>query len=226
MEFKLDELKDNMIELGKIQGLVNIQKLDNHFTMYYDETNNIRKLLLDESKFFNIGIQNIYKNFVLGGLCLENEISNDEIKQLKNDLKLQSTIKEIKIAHIAKGDFLQCLGSEKLTIFLNWLLDNDIYLHYSSLNILFWSIVDIIDSFVEFDYRVARYNYDLKAILYELVKQNLEDFSKLFIKFQYPNIKIEQVNLFLEELINLIEEKKTYITYIPQTHNDTKLTNS
>lgn len=209
MKFELDELRNGMFSLAQFQGLKNLQILEEKFIFYYDETNNIRKLLLKEDKYFNIGVENIYKNFILGGLCLKNEISNEKIMQLQNDLNLQPTIKEIKLVHIAKGDFLQCLSSKKLNVFLNWILDNNIYLHYSSINLIFWSIVDIIDSCMEFDERVAQFNFELKTILYEFVKQNLEEFVGLFIEFQYPNLKKEQANLFLNNLIHLIKQKKS-----------------
>lgn len=210
MKFELDELRNSMLSLAQLQGLTNLQILDEEFVFYYDETNNIRKLLLKEDKYFNIGIENVYKNFILGGLCLlKNEISNEKIVQLKKDLKLQPTIKEIKLAHIAKGNFLQCLNSKKLNVFLNWIVDNNIYLHYSSINIIFWSVVDIIDSCMEFDEGATQFNFDLKTILYEFVKQNLEEFVELFIEFQYPNLKKEQVNLFLNNLIQLIKQKKS-----------------
>ena len=205
MLFKLDELRENVIKLGKIQGLENIERLNDDFIFYYDETNNIRKLYLSEKSLFNIKTDDIFKNFVVGGICFRETPSQEKINDLKSALKLQQSIKEIKLKHIAKGDFIECLNSKKLTIFLDWIYDNS-YLHFSSINLLFWSIVDIIDSLMDNEnYEVIILNKDLKTILYEIVKNNMEKFSELFFAFNYPNIKKDKVNEFLEHLITLIQ---------------------
>jgi len=68
MIFRLDDLREN---LG-----ISIEKLDDSFIFYYDETNNIRKLYLLKEKYFNIGLDNVYKNFILGGVCFSKEIYN------------------------------------------------------------------------------------------------------------------------------------------------------
>ena len=194
-----------MIEMCNVQGLQNIKTLNEKFVFYYDETNNISKLSLLKEKYFNIGLDNVYKNFVLGGVCLKERVSQEKIDELKNNLKLQS-IKDIKLKHIAKGDFLECLSSNKLNIFLKWVYENS-YLHYSSLNILFWSIVDIIDSSIYLNTEFIPYHFGLKAILYEIIKVNYEDFIPLFIEYEYPNIKREKANEFLDKMIRIIQMK-------------------
>nr|WP_293107777.1 hypothetical protein [Okeania sp. SIO2F4] len=90
------------------------------------------------------------------------------------------------------------------------LSDNDLYIHYSSLNILYWSIVDIVDSAI-MNSEVAMqlgsdYHKFLKNDLYKLAKLEIESFQELFYNFNYPNIKKESVSEFIQELTSIFDE--------------------
>ena len=174
---------------------------DKEYTFYYDETNNIRKFYVRETDFN----YSFTANFVLGGLVYEG--ATPDIQPLFDGLKLQKTVKEVKLKHIAKGEFLDCLKSKKLNYFLQYLLDNDLFIHYSSLNILYWSIVDIVDSAIvnseaakQLDPRFANH---LKNDLYKLSRLEIESVIELFYKFGYPNIKNVDVLTFIEALTSL-----------------------
>lgn len=110
------------------------------YIFYYDETNNIKTFYVKENDFN----YTFTANFVLGGLLHQGAVS--DVQPLIDSFKLQKTAKEVKFKHIAFGDFLDCLKSQKLNLFFRFLKDNDLYVHYSSLNILYWSVVDIVDS--------------------------------------------------------------------------------
>lgn len=177
---------------------------DSSFTFYYDETNNIRKFYVRENDF-NFSFNS---NFVLGGLVYEG--TRPDIKPLFDRLNLQKNIAEVKLRHIAKGEFLDCLKSEKLNIFLRYLLDNDLHIHYSSLNILYWSIVDIVDSAIA-NSEVAmqlglNFSNHLKNDLYKLSKLEIESVIELFYNFDYPNLKKESILGFIEELTSIFDE--------------------
>ena len=178
--------------------LVPTADFDGSFTFYYDETNNIRKFYVKEIDFNS----SFNSNFVLGGLVHEGTQPN--IKPLFDRLNLQNGIKEVKLKHIAKGNFLDCLKSEKLNYFLTYLLDSDLYIHYSSLNILYWSIVDIVDSAIANSEVAMQLGLDfsnhLKNNLYKLAKLEIESVIELFYNFEYPNLKKESVLEFIEEL--------------------------
>ncbi|MEA5451900.1 DUF3800 domain-containing protein [Leptolyngbya sp. CCNP1308] len=177
---------------------------DSSFTFYYDETNNIRKFYVREIDFnysFN-------SNFVLGGLVYEG--IKPDIQPLFNRLNLQKNITEIKFKHIARGEFINCLKSEKLNIFLKYLLHNDLYIHYSSLNILYWSIVDIVDSAIA-NSEVAmqldlNFSNHLKNDLYKLSKLEIKLVVKLFYNSNYPNLKGGSILEFIEELTSIFDE--------------------
>ena len=177
---------------------------DGSFNFYYDETNNIRKFYVRETEF-NCSFT---ANFVLGGLV--NEGIQPDIKPLFDKLNLQKNIKEVKFKHIAKGDFLDCLKSRKLNCFLKYLFGNNLYIHYSSINILYWAIVDIVDSIIansevamQLDLSFSNY---LKNDLYRLARLEIESVIELFYKFEYPNIKKESLLKFIEELILIFDK--------------------
>lgn len=177
---------------------------DGAYTFYYDETNNIKKFYVRESDFNSL----FTENFVLGGLVHEG--SAPDVQPLINSFKLQRTVKEVKFKHIAKGDLLDCLESQKLNLFLRFVKNSDLYIHYSSLNILYWSIVDIVDSAIAnsevsqmLDLQFAN---TMRDDLYKLSRLEIDSIIALFHKFEYPNIKKDSIPLFIEELSDLFEK--------------------
>src|SRR5688572_11912566 len=98
--------------------------LKSKYTFYYDETNNIRKFYVKEQDFnasFNL-------TFVLGGLLHSNR-TTPEIEILFEGIRLQKSTTETKLKHLATGDFLECLTSDKLSLFLTNLLKSKFYVH-------------------------------------------------------------------------------------------------
>jgi len=90
---------------------------------------------------------------------------------------------------------------------LEFVKDSDLYVHYSSLNILYWSIVDIVDSAIVSSESAQQlepqFANHLKNDLYKLSRLEIESVIQLFYKYEYPNIKKESVLLFIEELTSL-----------------------
>ena len=113
-QMKFDLTKDRALIISVMQ----LENMDNIYIFYYDETNNIRKLRLKENGTFNIQANQINQNFVLAGIVCEENKYSLEVQSLKNDLYLDKNNNEIKFKHIAKGNFIECLNSKKLNIFL------------------------------------------------------------------------------------------------------------
>ncbi len=211
--------KMNITENRELEiEVMQLENTDNKYIFFYDETNNIRKLFLKENGRVNIQLKELNQNFLLGGVCYEETTNLTSIgfEKLKSDLYLDKKIiednLEIKFKHIAKGDFLKCLKSKKLKTFLEWILSNNLYIHYCSLDIFYWSIVDIIESSVE-HYEQFRYedsNY-FKMILYEVAKVNIEDFLKILVKYNYPNILRKKNKKFINEIIKYIDKYKNEV---------------
>ena len=181
--------------------LAPLADFDGEYTFYYDETNNIRKFYLKEYDF-NSAFSN---NFVLGGLVHEG--SAPDVQTLIDSFQLQKSVKEVKFRHIAKGEFLDCLKSKKLALFLKFVKNSELYIHYSSLNILYWSLVDIVDSAISHSEASQQLGLQfantLKNDLYKLSKIEIDSVISLFRRFEYPNIKKNSVLPFIEELSDL-----------------------
>ncbi|PVH26848.1 DUF3800 domain-containing protein [Sphingobacterium corticibacter] len=173
------------------------------YTFYYDETNNIKTFYVRENDFN----YTFTANFVLGGLLHQGAVP--DVQPLIDSFKLQKTVKEVKFKHIAFGDFLDCLKSQKLNLFFRFLKDSDLYVHYSSLNILYWSVVDIVDSAIMNSDAAMQlgHGFDnrLKNDLYKLCRFEIDAVIQLFYGFEYPNVKPENIGNFIEALSNLFE---------------------
>lgn len=182
------------------------------YTFYYDETNNIKTFYVRENDFN----YTFTANFVLGGLLHQGAVP--DVQPLIDSFKLQKTAEEVKFKHIAFGDFLDCLKSQKLNLFFGFLKDSDLYVHYSSLNILYWSVVDIVDSAIMNSDAAMQlgHGFDnrLKNDLYKLCRLEIDAVIQLFYGFEYPNVKPENIGNFIEALSNLFEP---YLT-IPEFH--------
>ncbi|CUQ28456.1 DUF3800 domain-containing protein [Bacteroides thetaiotaomicron] len=178
---------------------------DTDWIFYYDETNNFKKLHIKDRTDFNVKIEN---NFVLGGLCHDLSINIDESLIFSN-IPLQKSAKEVKLKHIANGSFLEILKSTKLTVFMENIIKMPLYIHYQSLNPLYYSLVDIIDSNNKEKY--IPYNRILKSTIYDVLKNNINNTMDIIKSYGYPNINKSDVRKFICDLINLttIELRKS-----------------
>ncbi|MBI3219874.1 MAG: DUF3800 domain-containing protein [Bacteroidetes bacterium] len=177
---------------------------DGRYTFYYDETNNIRKFYVRENDFN----ATFTANFVLGGLAHEGSPPN--VEDLIRSFRLQSSVKEVKLKHLAKGEFLDCMTSERITLLFENLKESNLYIHYSSLNILYWALVDIVDSAIansEVSQQLGpEFGLRLKNDLYKLCRLEIESVIDLFYAYEYPNIKADRVTLFIADLTSLFDE--------------------
>lgn len=193
--------------LMNIFGVEPIYAADEEYIFYYDETNNIRKLYLTDR-----GSNAAFKNFVLGGIVHPRDKSFPDTNDLITSLVLQKSAKEIKFNQLAKGDFTGVLNSQKIRTLLAWLINNDISIHYTNFNILYWSIVDIVDSILLDDgvKEYVIYNYEIKNELFRLCNLDLDNLLKIFKNYQYPNIQRDNGKLFLRELSNHFKSNITH----------------
>ncbi len=181
MEFGVNDMRQMMIDAFQLR------RTDDKFTFYYDETNNIRKFYLTDDGT-NVSE---HKNFVLGGIALAEGRALPDIAPLRAKLRMQSNAPEIKFAHVAKGDFEQVLTSKKLEVVLSWIVEHGILIHYSSVNIIYWAIVDIIDSILAEDRfkHYQPYHQELKNELYRLINLDKPTFLALMKRHRYPDIQ-------------------------------------
>lgn len=179
-----------------------LQNTDDIYTFYYDETNNIRKLYLKGAGL------NVDKadNFVLAGIVHKGLNANSDFSGLFQSLNLQKNINELKLKHVAKGSFLDMLRSQKLFTILRWLIDNKFYIHYFNLNIVYWSVLDIID-FIIGELRHPFYimnHLAIKSDFYELANHNSASFLNALHELNYPDVPKENGDRFCCWLIEFV----------------------
>jgi hypothetical protein len=182
---------------------------------YYDETNNFRKLKLTD-KGLNNDIEK--SNFVLGGLCSIDGVSNIDTTSLLENLKKQKKMTEYKFTYFSykQTSFEDLLNSKRLNKFMNWVKECKIVIHFTIVNYLYYSLADIIDSFDIEEVRDPIQGRLLKNELYKVVIDNIDSYLKLFYKYQYPNIKKEEVSKFSREFYQLYQQS------IKPTKNESK----
>ena len=175
--------------------------------IYYDESNNCRKFWLDKMK------QNFntfwYKDFVLAGVAVENEI-DISLDEIISRFSLQKNIKELKAKKIYKGkDFLGCLNSNAMADLLDLIDDYGLYIHYKNVNNFFYTIVEILDS-ITTPSEIIEFGFDyfrLKAVLYNVLSENIKNVIKIMIKYSYPNIKNDDINDFCTDLLSVFKKR-------------------
>ncbi|MBL1352295.1 MAG: hypothetical protein COA61_003005 [Zetaproteobacteria bacterium] len=178
---------------------------DIQYKFYYDETNNVRK-------YHNEGGRLNYKgdgNFILGGVSFCKELCIDSLFE---DLRIQKSSVEVKFKNIAKGDFFQILKSEKLNTVLNFMHKNNIYIHYHSTNLLYFAIVDIIDSAISGSevYHSVEESHELKSVLYDILSMNLDKTIEFFHYFNYPNLARNNFKKFIYHIKKSINQAKIH----------------
>jgi hypothetical protein len=204
-----------MIDVNQIRDreirLHGLTKADEIYTMYYDETNNIRRLHVRPD---GLNIREP-KCFVIGGVAHRGPVRDLKFDKLRSALRLQKTVKDMKLEHVAKGNFLRVLSAPKLETFLRWLLEHGLFVHYSALDPLYWSIVDIIDSILS-EYGEATLiaaNLNLKNDLYAILRHDQNDTVDLFQRYSYPDVGHEKRSAFVAELRDLLEHRRDLLPH-------------
>ena len=205
-EKNIDPLVFMQQELCDMWGINNQTK----YVFYYDESNNCRKFWVDDSKQqFNTDHT---ADFVLAGLVRkEEEKVEASLETFRKPLKLQANVEEIKFKNMyAKGDFLQCVKERRLFETLSWIDKSPFYIHYTNVNNLFYTLVEIFDSIVKPD-EISEFGYDyfkMKSVFYYMFKGKADALQILMFKYKYPNIQREDVEAFCNDLLFLLGSRR------------------
>lgn len=192
-------------EKQDVSVLSGISPFDDHFTFFYDETENCRKFSLTEDGVSSIDA--LKHNFILGGVAYEGKENNADFERLRRILHFQKNQKELKFKHLYKrnSDFLTFMDKEYVTNFLQWLYDSNLYIHYSTLNNLYYSLVDIVDSLFGlhqlFDSCIG-FIFQIKDALYNFAIKYTDEIIGILIKYNYPDVT--DCKSFCYELCDLI----------------------
>jgi hypothetical protein len=153
------------------------------------------------------------------------KFTTDDITSSKifKNLTIPKNVIEIKAKHIFKNDFISTLKSKNLKLFLDNILESNYLIHITSLNALYYSIVDIVDSIdpelLNDSSTLYQHHGLLKDFVYTSFIKNIDKTLKTLHNFQYPNIKNEKLEDFKIEVISIMREwlaEKTYshVNYI------------
>jgi hypothetical protein len=182
-----------------------LDRVDEVYTFYYDETNNIRRLHITRDGL-NVKDPGC---FVLGGIAHRGEPRDLGFAELRSALKVQKSVKELKLKHIGSGAFLEILLSERLTALLTWIMERGLFIHFQALDVMYWSIVDIVDSILTETRNGALMSIggELKNDLYIILRANIDDTVDLFKRYSYPNVGPQRRTAFVRELLDILEQR-------------------
>ena len=186
------EICDSIRQMMIAQG-VDEKYLDKKETLYYDETGNVKHLIIKGDKL-NADPDTV---FVLGGVQAEDTISLNELKTALG----KTTGKELKSKTDLKGSFSVLLSKDIFSKMLQLIQNKGWHIHFSIVQVLYYGFVDIVDS-------IDGLNADpfpFKAELYRVLKKDSNKTIALFMKYKYPNIAAKDIKDFLSEIIILID---------------------
>lgn len=199
-DIDVNEWRDPAIALNRLV------KADGIYTFYYDETNNIRRLHVT-AEGLNVREPMC---FVLGGVAHRGPPRPLDVAGLKAAVRLQASAHELKLAHLGKGDFLGLLKSWRVEAYLDWLKAEALLIHYSAVDPLYWSTVDIVDSIISHEplAHMQRFHLKLKADLFTILAADIDDIADLFHRFSYPDVGEASRAAFIEELLQRLDDRE------------------
>lgn len=204
-----------MIDVNEMRNAIlavwHLPNVDEPYTFYYDETNNVRKLHLTPAGM-NIRRPDC---FVLGGIVHRGSPRPIALAELHAALRLQPSVKEIKLRHLGTGDFLDLLASPKIETFLEWLTAHEFLLHYQVTDLLYWSITDIVDSIINEvgEPALMAAHLFLKDSLYTVLRVDVDGTAELLGRYSYPNVGRKGRSAFITELLDLVERRESLLEH-------------
>lgn len=193
-------IRDKNIQM---HGLKNVDK---NYTFYYDETNNPKKFRIT-SEGFNVSESDF---FILGGIVYRSEshIPDEKVDALFAKLITQHNMKEIKFRQASNGakDFYSTMKAKKIALVLKWLEENNIWIHYSYRDNLYYGIVDLIDTLEDIFLLPFGIVVKMKTVLYKYIKLDQEGFINILRSYNYPNIS--DVDGFVWSVLDWLFEKE------------------
>ena len=196
----------NIWQLVK-EGLIPKPPVDG-WLFYYDETNNFRRFSFNPETPSGYNIDRaLTHDFILGGIAFGPEKEPDA-EQLMDRLSIQRK-NELKARSILKnGDFLKDIGLKRVHTFLEWILDSGVIVHYSALNNLYWSIIDLVDEalITEAGRVMMPFHKIMKDQLYYFVIEHLGEMTSILQGYGYPSLENENIDPFARAVSDFILE--------------------
>lgn len=199
-----------------------IKLLQQSYYLYFDESNNFKKI---QVKLINgkrqLNFNDIAKHFVLGGIALKQEEESPTLDVLKEVVGIspKQKMNEIKSKKIYYGDFQASLSSDRLSRFLDWVIQNNWFLHFESVNFLYFCMSDIVTAFIwnslQPDILISNF-YKIHEGFYRIFKLHQQDYLQKLVDFGYPKVSPNNLPEFKQWILAITDQ------YISET-NDTSL---
>lgn len=179
---------------------------DEKCSFYYDETGNIRKFRLTEN-----GVnaeEGIANDFILGGVLFEGDTPPCDVDKIFDELKINAS--EIKFRTLAgRGvDFWTATSKKPIQKFLSWLDSSGLYVHFATLNNMYFSVVDIVDSLFasqpQFNFGLE-WAQALKTSLHRFVINHMDEILPMLHSYNYPSLDKDDIKDFCFGLSDLIQ---------------------
>lgn len=188
--------------------------------MFYDETNNFRKLILNKERG-TLNTDKIEFNntiFYLGGIALfdgyktEHDLS-EAFGAFK--LKVNKEKTEIKFEDVAKKDFLSVLKSAHLNNYLKLLVEHKVCIHYQSIDVIYMITTELIDEYPvieKFYEQYPQYYFEVmssnicayfKDVMHTVFRENRAEFLGFISETNFPYIKTSKE--FIDQFIDFIK---------------------
>ena len=178
----------------------------NHYTMYYDESTNCLKFKFkDADGDLNVDYT---EDYVLAGVAFEGTELPMDIDTVFSKLQLQKSITDVKLKHLigkvpeGTHKFLHALDSAKVESVLTDILSVDnLYVHWGAINLLYYSLADIVDSVLS----VPEYHNEIKNVLFEYARRDEKHVLPLLAHYKYPNIEPSKIKDYCFAMVGWIE---------------------
>jgi hypothetical protein len=175
------------------------KKMDSKYSLYFDESGNNRCFWIKDGKY-NV---DPFTHFVLGGIVSNRKI---DFEYAKDKIGCNSTVQEIKTRNVCRGSFEDCLKNPKLSNYFDLLIEEGCLVHFSVVELFYYSIVDIVDSVTDNNDTDV---LELKNELYNILRYNIDKTLYMMKQYDYPNIDDTDIKDFLLCIIGIVDE---YIT--------------
>lgn len=177
------------------------------WTIFYDETNNSRKLTLnaDGDLFVNDG-RALFHDFILGGVAVPDVIWI-EIDDLKAELNIPSNVELKSKSFFKTNDFVYDFGGKRIKTLLKWIIDQGLFIHFYCFDSVYDAVIEVVDESIDTvgGRAVMIYHREMKDQMYELVMEHLCEFLHILDKYGYPRINSIDRFRFCQEIVSLIQ---------------------
>ncbi|MBO8427820.1 MAG: DUF3800 domain-containing protein [Firmicutes bacterium] len=173
-------------------------------TFYFDESNNIKKGIIGKEKDNNADLENLY--FVLGGIATKKPLNFEELLRY-SDVRQMPVDAKFHFFAFKKNKFTDAIEQSRLRKFFEYLLKNNIIIHFNVLHYFHFALSDILDSLIEEQdtnqSAAFIYYHNLQSDMTEVLYNDFNRLHNTLVSYEFPNVPLEKANAFINEILDL-----------------------